>query len=226
MVMRPRAVQVLVGVGLTAVVGGLVAWQLHVPNPSNIHGGLSVAAIAPAPASPSTVVGSSPPPTPPTPAAAPSRPAAPGHPPPPPNPGQTRRFEVTLYGALDNDPPGSSDIAYPTVHRQAGGTGTFRDPVTFATSRAELPVGTVVYYPFLKRYFVMEDQCVECEQEWNSRKFPHIDLWAGDATDDGIIDCEDALTQDGQVAVVVHPAANLPVDTTPLYAAGRCYQPG
>lgn len=29
----------------------------------------------------------------------------------------------------------------------AGGTGTFNNPITFATDQAELPVGTVVYCP-------------------------------------------------------------------------------
>jgi hypothetical protein len=71
----------------------------------------------------------------------------------------------------------------------------------------------------------MEDQCVSCEEEWASRQFPHIDLWAGVATDPGIIDCENALTQDGWTPVIVSPPANLPVDPTPLYENGRCYRP-
>ncbi|GDY30080.1 hypothetical protein [Gandjariella thermophila] len=45
---------------------------------------------------------------------------------------------VTLYGARDNDPPGSSDISYPQIHSQAGGTGTYDDPITFATDKDEL----------------------------------------------------------------------------------------
>jgi hypothetical protein len=83
----------------------------------------------------------------------------------------TRSFYVTLYGWPDNSPPGGA-IAYPkgdgnsTLHNTAGGTGTFADPVTYATDKAELPVGTKVYYPFLKKYFVMEDDCAECDQVW------------------------------------------------------------
>lgn len=46
---------------------------------------------------------------------------------------------MTLYGYVDNSPPGT-DIAHPCGTRtRAGGTGTYADPVTFATDRHELP---------------------------------------------------------------------------------------
>lgn len=83
----------------------------------------------------------------------------------------TRNFLVTLYGWPDNSPPGN-DIAYPesdgnpTIHNAAGGTGTYANPITYATDKAELPIGTIVYYPYLHRYFIMEDDCVECDEDW------------------------------------------------------------
>src|SRR5690242_13752171 len=102
---------------LAAAVLGLVAWRLPGPGPPTIHSGRSVeaapehAALAPAPT----------PTMPPPPSAASSRTAPPSRPAPPPpaagggpGAGQTRRFEVTLYGARDNDPAGSTAIAYPT----------------------------------------------------------------------------------------------------------------
>jgi hypothetical protein len=135
--------------------------------------------------------------------------------------GQARSFSVTYYGAADNDPPGSRDIAYPAVHGQAGGAGTWADPTTFATDRRELPVGTRIYFAPLRRYFVMEDDCVECDADWSQGR-PHIDLWAGTATDSGIVRCEDSLTRDGQSAVLVNPPPNLPVTPGPLYSNGRC----
>jgi hypothetical protein len=159
-----------------------------------------------------------------TPSAKPS--PAPSRPAPPPAPaGQTRSFAITYYGAADNDPPGSRAIAYSTVHSQAGGTGTFRDPITFATDRTELPVGTVIYYAPLRRYFVMEDDCTECDEEWRRSRSPHIDLWAGTATDSGIIRCENSLTRDGQSTVLVNPPGNLPVSPGQLYDNGRCVKP-
>jgi hypothetical protein len=235
-----RAVPIVAGVCVVATVLGLAAWKLSGPPPPTGHGGRSIEAAPDGPAGPepdpaatgsaSRTPSASPGPTP---GASPSRTPAASRTPAPAGTGagQTQRFYVTFYSARDNTPPGSRDIAYPAVHRQAGGTGTYRDPITFATSRSELAVGTVVYYPYLKRYFVMEDDCTSCDQEWTGRgpaggpRFPHIDLWAGAATDAGIVDCENALTQDGQVAVVVGPPPDLRVDPTPIYDSGHCYRP-
>jgi hypothetical protein len=147
-------------------------------------------------------------------------------------------YYVTLYGWPDNSPPGA-DIAYPksdgnpTLHNSAGGTGTFSDPITYATDKAELPVGTKVYYSFLKRYFIMEDDCTECDEDWTGHgpdggpKFKHIDLWVGGkgGTVSKVLDCEDALTQSG--TVIVNPPSTEPVSSTPLYnsSTNKCYSP-
>ena len=42
---------------------------------------------------------------------------------------------LTGYSYWDNTPPGSSAIARPVVHRRAGGSGTYNDPVTIAATR-------------------------------------------------------------------------------------------
>jgi hypothetical protein len=145
--------------------------------------------------------------------------------------GPNRTFYVTFYGARDNTPSGSRDIAYPSVHSQAGGTGAYQDPITFATDRDELRPGTVIYYPYVKRYFVMEDDCTECDADWTGHgpnggpRFPHLDLWAGSSVSPGIVDCEDSLTRNGQVSVVVDPPATLPVSAGPLYDDKRCFRP-
>ena len=136
----------------------------------------------------------------------------------------TYTMYVTLYGALDNDPPGSAAIAYPVIHSQAGGVGTFSNPVTFATNRSELAPGTKVYYAYLKKYFIMEDDCAQCDSDWNSGK-RHIDLWAGNSPNSAIIACEDKLTRSG--SVIVNPASNLAVSTTPIFNTSThvCYSP-
>src|SRR5205085_4332561 len=72
---------------------------------------------------------------------------------------------VTLYGFVDNSPP-SAIISNGQIHKTAGGTGTFADPVTFATDIHEFKPGTIVYYSFLKKYFIMEDTCTECTKDW------------------------------------------------------------
>jgi len=134
---------------------------------------------------------------------------------------------VTYYGWFDNSPPGC-DTAFGGC---AGGAGTFANPITFATDKAEIPVGTKIYVPAVQKYFVMKDDCVQCDQDWTSRtsdggpKFRHIDLWiggkGGNKTD--VINCEDSLTQSTsagkpkQTQVMENPASNLKVSSKPLY---------
>ncbi|MGH7434474.1 MAG: hypothetical protein ACRENE_02285, partial [Polyangiaceae bacterium] len=89
---------------------------------------------------------------------------------------------VTFYGWADNSPPGGA-IAYPmnggfpTLHDTAGGTGTYADPITFATDKSEFPVGTRLYVPFIEKYVMMEDDCVECDSDWTTSHKWHVDLW-------------------------------------------------
>jgi lysophospholipase L1-like esterase len=146
-------------------------------------------------------------------------------------PARTVKAYVVYYGARDNTPPNSRTIAYPRIHQQAGGTGTYADPLTLATDRDEMAPGTIIYYPYVKRYFVMEDDCAECDEDWSGHGpdggpgVRQIDLWAGAGTDPGIESCESALTRDGLVEVLVDPPGNLPVDPGDLYSNGTCYRP-
>jgi hypothetical protein len=67
---------------------------------------------------------------------------------------RTLRTIVTFYAAYDNDPPGTTTIAFPNArHAHAGGTGTADDPVTLASAPAVVAVGTTIYYPPLRKYF-------------------------------------------------------------------------
>jgi hypothetical protein len=129
--------------------------------------------------------------------------------------------EVTFYGAYDNDPPGSTTIAYPVKHSQAGGRGTYADPITFAADPKYMAVGTVVYYAPLKKYFVMEDLCASCQAEFQANQHPHVDFYTG-GFDSGVTACQAALTPSGLVAIEVSPPPDRAVDTTPLYSNGRC----
>ena len=147
--------------------------------------------------------------------------------------GTTRNSLVTLYGWPDNSPPGA-DIAYPDIHQAAGGEGTYADPVTFATDKSELAPGTIVYYPYLHRYFIMEDDCTECDEDWTGQGPDggpgqyHIDLWIGGqgGNSNDVINCEDALTQNSS-EIISDPPATEPVDTTPLFDSSdnACYNP-
>ena len=138
----------------------------------------------------------------------------------------TYSMYCTCYGWLDNSPPGNA-IAYPQIHSGAGGVGTYSNPVTFATDQSELAPGTIVYVGYLKKYFIMEDDCAQCDTDWSSSGTRHIDLWVGGNNNSGqaLLNCEDALTE--QANVVVSPANNLTVDTTPLFNSStmQCYSP-
>ena len=150
----------------------------------------------------------------------------------------TQQTFLTFYGWYDNTPPGN-DISFPKLHSGAGGKGTFADPITFATAKAELAPGTKVWVPRVKKYFIMEDSCQECGEDWSGHGpnggpgLRHIDLWIGGKGGNAFdaIDCEDALTHYNAdntptlEPVVVSPPSNEPVDNTPLFntSTGACY---
>jgi hypothetical protein len=147
---------------------------------------------------------------------------------PPTRRGTTQKVWQTFYAAADNDPAGSRNIAYPAPqgkHARAGGTGTFADPITLAADKRWLPVGTRVYAPRWHKYFIMEDQCVECEADWGADHFHHVDLYMPPSLRSGVVACENDATKDQAEndIIVLNPDRNRPVDTTPLYTdAGGC----
>ncbi|HEV2370797.1 MAG TPA: hypothetical protein VGS19_01395 [Streptosporangiaceae bacterium] len=129
---------------------------------------------------------------------------------------------VTLYGFVDNSPPGRA-IAHPGCpnggHQLAGGVGTFANPVSFAQVGANGPWCQVIYIPYLKKYFIHEDQCGgNCGGQPNN----HVDVWAGgngasvhNPEKAALLACENKWTQTN--TVILNPPANEPVDTTRIF---------
>jgi hypothetical protein len=118
---------------------------------------------------------------------------------------------VTLYGYADNDPPGTA-IAHPVLHRRAGGDGTFSNPLTFASNPMQFRPGTKIYVPYLKRYFIMEDDCAQAIASANTRA-PLIDLWAGGSAGsdyNALMAAESHYTR-GSAEIIVNPSPNYPV---------------
>lgn len=183
---------------------------------------------------------------------------------------------VTWYGYNDNScgteaTHGCNDIANPglgpKMHTGAtAGAGTYDDPSTAAASDttdtghvfesaggATLSPGTLIYNPEVQQYFIFEDSCLECGDEYacvrsaddtDDPKPPtgcvpdtnlHIDFWMGpnDAAQPSSLDtCEDNATLGDPYAgvgtVLVNPPPNLPVRAGALYAgdnsaSGGCF---
>lgn len=142
---------------------------------------------------------------------------------------------ATYYGWYDNTPPGCA-TSYSGCAR---GTGTYGDPITFASDKREFPVGTILYYPTLEKYLVMGDDCQECDQDWSGHgpdggpHFRHLDIWTGGkgGNEFAAINCEDALTQSSPkgtpmtTGFIVNPPQDEPVSHEPVLNArtGHCF---
>jgi hypothetical protein len=143
---------------------------------------------------------------------------------------------ITFYGFPDNSPPGTV-IEFPQIHDQAGGTGTFDDPITFATDPRLFSPGQVIYVPRLSKYFIMEDLCTNsgpgdqgngCVNDFDAG-LAHIDLWTGGTADSDVqaqLNCEDSLTTSNE-DIIVDPDPNQPVSDQLLFDpdTGACFQP-
>jgi hypothetical protein len=164
-----------------------------------------------------------------------------------PRPGtQLTSVYVTGYSWFDNTPPGSTAISHPVVHRTAGGAGSYADPVTVAvghslaggTDLLDLPAGTRLYLPHLRRYGVVEDTCGNGPRPQdgpchNLRTAPAgtrlwIDVYLGGGagdSQDAVRACAGVVTDGGGQAlrsVIVGPAAGLPVVAGPIFSNGHC----
>lgn len=134
---------------------------------------------------------------------------------------------TTFYASGDNTPRGSTQIDLGGHSGNAGGTGTYADPITLAVGGSlingketdDYPYGTMFYFPDLKKYFKASDFCGDgntpqneaCHTDIDHPGVIQVDLYAGKGNFDS---CEDNLT--GIRAVIINPANNLPTDIAPL----------
>jgi hypothetical protein len=120
----------------------------------------------------------------------------------------------TFYGYPDNDPAGAATAYDCGRNYIAGGTGTYSDPLTFASAQGEFEECEIIYDPYLKKYLRYEDMCAQCTTEWEEGQQWHIDVWMGSNTENGgddLVQCEYTMTPDPQ-GIVRNPSANLEVD--------------
>jgi 3D (Asp-Asp-Asp) domain-containing protein len=126
------------------------------------------------------------------------------------------QLTVTFYGFPDNDPPGK-DIEFPVIHQQAGGAGTFEDPITAATAQpGNFSPGTRMYIPQLQKYLIVEDSCASCNPD-------QVDIWMESESGnpaESVDQCEQAWTPPTPLEVEINPPPGRPVDVTPFYDVG------
>ena len=134
---------------------------------------------------------------------------------------------TTAYTWYDNTPAGSSAISHPVLHKTAGGTGTYEDPITIAVGHSlatgedvlDFPAGTRIYLPDVRRYFIVEDTCGDgndpqggpCHQGVNvhgTNSTIWIDMWIGgqSMSADGANACASKVTNVN--TAVFNPASN------------------
>lgn len=148
---------------------------------------------------------------------------------------------LTWYGYNDNsgqteNQHGSADIAYPksdgypTLHNHATeGKGTYTDPVTFAAPNKDLkttfPIGSIIYVPLVKKYFIMEDECGDDDPQGCQHGTNHVDLWMGPPSASNgtkLDDCEGNATPNNTVKVTINPSSTLSVDTSTMFKNNQC----
>lgn len=134
---------------------------------------------------------------------------------------------ISFYGFDDNDNGsgtfGVSVISNPIIHQTATeGSGTYDSPSTFASDQLFriFSAGDIIYVPKFRKYYILEDTCVECTGDQNKGNI-HIDLYMGGNTKlqgPTLINCENSLDTGGFNTVIIkNPANDLPVITIPLY---------
>jgi hypothetical protein len=133
---------------------------------------------------------------------------------------------VTAYSWYDNTPQGSPVISHPVLHRTAGGTGTYEDPVTIAVGHSretgqdvlDVPPGTRMYLPVVQRYFIVEDTCGDgpvpedgpCHTgaaEYGNASL-WIDMWIGGDGSNAAFVQSCAVQATGVQLAILNPAPN------------------
>lgn len=132
---------------------------------------------------------------------------------------------LTGYSYWDNTPRGSARIARPVIHRSAGGTGTYDDPITLAVghvkrgsqSTMDYPAGTRFYVQNLRKYAIVEDLCGDGNNPQNGpchsgyQGYEWLDIYVGGrSVGEGFSDaCMNRIT--GIQTVILNPQRGYPV---------------
>ncbi len=124
---------------------------------------------------------------------------------------------VSFFAPSGNADQGSSS--------SAEGTGTRNNPATFAASKNAYTPGTVIWVPTVHKYFVMREDCANCDSLWNNGHQFAVELSVGNAGANNTFsqqNCAAALSREvgsmsSPMPIKLHPPHNEPVSAQPLF---------
>jgi LysM repeat protein len=142
--------------------------------------------------------------------------------------GASKQMKIWLtgYSYQDNTPAGSATVSHPILHKVAGGTGTYADPITVAVPGKGSGIwkaGARFYLPSVKRYVIVEDTGASPAPSGDAG---HLDMWVdGQGGSKSASDkCMDQITTQSATAIY-NPPSNLPVMPGSITKNGKCNVP-
>lgn len=141
---------------------------------------------------------------------------------------------ITGYGYWDNTPPGSTAISKPVIHRGAGGTGTYKDPVTIAVGHTivgnrqtlDFPPGTRFYIERLRKYAIVEDVCGDGNRPQDGpchtghQGHPWLDVYIGGGSHGASATNACARRITAVQPIIINPKPDYPVFAGEITASG------
>jgi hypothetical protein len=129
---------------------------------------------------------------------------------------------ITAYDYYVSNPHQVPATSRPVLHRRAGGTGTFANPITVAVADGsngglQFRAGTKFYVPNLRAYFVAEDSMGQ-----SSGGRVHLNVWADGRTSSASSSYNCASHVTGNYLVIRNPSRKYAVVPGPLAAHNRC----
>ncbi|CAF1375986.1 unnamed protein product, partial [Didymodactylos carnosus] len=127
----------------------------------------------------------------------------------------TIKASITAYGWNDNFPPSAKNAfpkkaGHPTLYDESTvGDGSYSYPISFASNPKALPIGTRIYLPYLRKYFILDDYSEAATIKWNNEQKHHIVLWLGRQGAERVHECRLKLARE-DTEIFVNPEEHLP----------------
>lgn len=141
---------------------------------------------------------------------------------------------LTGYSYWDNTPPGSAAISKPVVHRRAGGTGKYNNPITIAVGHTiigsrqtlDFKPGTKFYIKRLRKYAIVEDVCGDGRRPQNGpchsgfKGYPWLDIYVGGRKSKAASSTSCARKITALQEIIINPKPDYPVEVGEIVDTG------